>query len=115
VLRLRVPSERQFHRSDQLQGSRLGIDDEAVRLGMDKARAKGEAIGRSLVVERVEAHLVVQLRNEGKSWREIAEAHPMVKSSSGKRIRPSVGSIRRAYAAETAGSLAQASSKIFQP
>jgi hypothetical protein len=80
--------------SDQLQGSRLGIDDEAVRLGMDKAGAKGKAIGRSVGVERVDAPLVVQLRNEGESWREIAEAPAIVKSSSGKQLRPSVGSIR---------------------
>ena len=69
----------------------------AVRLGMYKARAKGKAIGRPVVVDKVDATLVVQLRKEGKSWREIAEAHPPVKSASGKRVRPSVGSIRRAY------------------
>jgi DNA invertase Pin-like site-specific DNA recombinase len=87
----------------------------AVKLGMEKARVRGKFIGRPAVVDKVDAELVVQLRNGGKSWREIAEAHPPVKSASGKRVRPSVGSIRRAYAAETAGSLGQASSKIFQP
>lgn len=71
----------------------------AVRLGMDKARAKGKAIGRPVVVDKVNAELVVRLRAEGKSWREIAEAHPRVRSSSGKRVHPSIGSIRRAYAA----------------
>jgi DNA invertase Pin-like site-specific DNA recombinase len=70
----------------------------AVKLGMEKARAKGKAIGRPAVVDKVDAALVVQLRKEGKSWREIAGAHPPVKSASGKRLRPSVGSIRRAYA-----------------
>jgi DNA invertase Pin-like site-specific DNA recombinase len=69
----------------------------AVRLGMDKARAKGKTIGRPVVVDRVDAALVVQLRQEGKSWREIAEAHPPVKSASGRRVRPSVGSIRRTF------------------
>jgi DNA invertase Pin-like site-specific DNA recombinase len=69
----------------------------AVKLGMDKARAKGKAIGRPVVVDKVDAALVAQLRAEGKSWREITDAHPSVKSSSGKRVRPSVGSIRRAY------------------
>ena len=69
----------------------------AVRLGMEKARVKGKAIGRPVVVDKVDAELVVQLRNQGKSWREIAEAHPPVKSSSGRRVRPSVGSIRRAF------------------
>jgi DNA invertase Pin-like site-specific DNA recombinase len=66
----------------------------AVRLGMEKARAKGKAIGRP-VVDNVDAELVARLRNEGSSWREIAEAHTAVKSSSGKKVRPSVGSIRR--------------------
>jgi hypothetical protein len=74
----------------------LSMNGKAVRLGMDKARAKGKAIGRPMVVDRVDAALVVQLRQDGKSWREIAEAHPVVKSASGKRIKPSAGSIRRA-------------------
>ena len=70
----------------------------AVKLGMEKARARGKAIGRPMVVDKVDAELVVQLKNEGKSWREIAEAHPPVKSASGKKVKPSVGSIRRAFA-----------------
>ena len=72
-------------------------EGEAVRLGMDKARAKGKPIGRPAVVDKVDAELVVALRNQGKSWREIAAAHPPVKSSSGKKVRPSVGSIRRVF------------------
>ncbi len=70
----------------------------AVRLGMEKARANGKPIGRPVVVDSVDAELVGRLRAEGKSWREIREAHPKVKSSSGKKVRPSVGSIRRAFA-----------------
>ena len=69
----------------------------SVKLGMDKARAKGKAIGRPVVVDKVDAGLVARLRAEGQSWREIAEAHPTVKSARGKRVRPSIGSIRRAY------------------
>ncbi len=69
----------------------------AVRLGMEKAKAKGKPIGRPVVVDKVDAELVVTLRGQSKSWREIAEAHPPVKSGSGKRVRPSVGSIRRAF------------------
>ena len=64
---------------------------------MDKAKTKGTPIGRPVVVDKVDADLVVQLRQEGKSWQEIYAAHPAVKSSSGRRVRPSVGSIRRAY------------------
>jgi DNA invertase Pin-like site-specific DNA recombinase len=39
----------------------------AVRLGMEKARAKGQPIGRPVVVDKVDAELVVQLRSQGKS------------------------------------------------
>jgi len=73
----------------------------AVRLGMEKARSKGKKIGRPLVVDKVDAELVMQLRKVGKSWREVAEAHPTVKSSSGKKVRASVGSLRRAYSSFT--------------
>lgn len=43
---------------------------------MEKARAKGRPIGRGVVVDWVDAELMVQLRKEGRSWREITEAHP---------------------------------------
>ena len=69
----------------------------AVILGMDKARNKGTTIGRPVVVDKVDAELVASLREAGKSWAEIAEAHPQVKSTSGRKVKPSVGSIRRAY------------------
>ena len=69
----------------------------AVRLGMEKARAKGKNVGRPVVVDRVDADLVVRLRNEGRSWREIADAHPSVKVGK-RKVKPSVGSIRRAFA-----------------
>ncbi len=69
----------------------------AVRLGMDKARAKGKPIGRPTVVDNVDAGFVVAKRNQGASWNQIAEAHSPVKSASGRKVRPSVGSIRRAY------------------
>jgi len=61
-----------------------------------KGKAKGKAVGRPLVVDKVDAEMVVRLRREGRSWREIREAHPSVKLRSGK-VKPSVGSIRRAY------------------
>ncbi|MBI4233279.1 MAG: recombinase family protein, partial [Chloroflexi bacterium] len=71
----------------------------AVKLGMEKAKAQGKAVGRPAVVDKVDAELVVRLRSQGRSWREIAEAHPPVRSASGRKVRPSVGSIRRAYEA----------------
>jgi len=69
----------------------------SVKLGMEKARAQGKSVGRPSVADKVDAALVVRLRTQGASWREIAEAHPQVKSSSGRKVRPSVGSVRRAY------------------
>jgi DNA invertase Pin-like site-specific DNA recombinase len=69
----------------------------AVKLGMEKARAKGNPIGRPVVVDKVDTELVVHLRAQGQSWREIAEIHPLVKAASGRRVRPSAGSIRRAF------------------
>ncbi len=71
-------------------------------MGMDKGRSKGKPISRPIVVDRLDAELVVSLREAGKSWAEIAEAHPPVKSSSGKKVRPSVGSIWRIFASITA-------------
>ena len=71
----------------------------AVKLGMEKAKAKGKAVGRPVVVDRVDADLVGQLRSEGRIWREIADVHPILKSANGRKVKPSVGSIRRAYQA----------------
>lgn len=59
--------------------------------------------GAALVVDKVDTELVVRLRDDGKSWGAIRQAHPPVKSASGKRVRPSVGSIRRAYANSQGG------------
>src|SRR5918992_4777628 len=71
----------------------------AVKLGMEKAKAKGKRIGRPVVVDKVDAKLVVQLRAAGRSGGETAAPPPPVKSASGRRVRPSVGSIRRSYVA----------------
>ena len=57
---------------------------------MEKARAQGKAVGRPVVVDRVDADLVVRLRAQGRSWREVTEAHRPVKSVSGRKVRPSV-------------------------
>ena len=71
----------------------------AVKLGMEKARDHGKQIGPPKVSDMVDGALVCQLRSEGNSWQVIADVHPQVKSSSGKRVRPSTGSIRRAWTA----------------
>ena len=64
---------------------------------MEKARATGKNVGRPVVVDKVDADLVLRLRGKGMIWREIAEAHPPVKSGN-RKVRPSVGSLRRAFA-----------------
>ena len=69
----------------------------AVRLGMEKAKARGKAMGRPVVVDKVDAELVVRMRRQGASWSQVAEAHPPVKSSSGKRVKLSIGSIKRVW------------------
>lgn len=70
----------------------------AVRLGMEKARAKGKAVGRPVVVGYIDRELVLKLRSQGKSWKEIALAHPLVKvPPKGRRVKPSIGSIRRVF------------------
>jgi hypothetical protein len=61
--------------------------------------ANKNSIGRPGVVTRVDIELVLKLRSTGRSWREIAMAHPEVPSCSGRQVRPSSGSIRRAFAA----------------
>jgi DNA invertase Pin-like site-specific DNA recombinase len=68
----------------------------AVKLGMEKAKAHGARLGRPRVADQVDGNLVRRLREAGLSWFKIAEAHPPVKSASGKKVQPSVGSIRRA-------------------
>ena len=60
----------------------------AVRLGMDKARAKGKAIGRPVVVDKIDGIFVTELRRSGKSWNQIAEAHPSIKSSDLRFVFP---------------------------
>ena len=71
----------------------------AVRLGMERARAEGKAVGRPVVVDRVDSVLVHHLRKQGRSWREIAEEHPPIRVGSGKKVKPSTGSIRRVWGA----------------
>ncbi len=71
----------------------------AVKLGMEKAKAEGKNVGRPVVMDKVDAELVVQLRTQGLSWREIAEAYPVVRVGIMKRGKPSIASIRRVWGA----------------
>jgi DNA invertase Pin-like site-specific DNA recombinase len=74
----------------------------AVRLGLEKARAQGKTLGRPALGERLDVALMVRLRTEGKSWAELQAAHPVVRLPGGRRGRPSLTSIRRAVAAASA-------------
>lgn len=70
----------------------------AVKLGMGKARAAGKNVGRPEVAKKLAISLIAQMRSEGRSWAEIYAAHPRVRSTSGRQLKPSVSSIRRAFA-----------------
>ncbi len=76
-----------------------GQDTELQRADLERVcEQRGWEIVQVYEVEdKVDADLVMRLRSEGRSWREIAEAHLPVKSASGGKVKPSVGSIRRAW------------------
>jgi len=75
-----------------------------VRAGMEQARQQGRHIGRPRLTDQVDAQFVGEWRSQGESWRQIYLAHPPVRSTSGRMVKPSIGSIRRAV--ETRGRLA---------
>ena len=56
-----------------------------------------EELGDVIRSYKVDAELVMRMRESGESWAEIAELHPPLKLASGRKVRPSVGSIRRAF------------------
>jgi len=66
-------------------------------------------VGRPKIIEKVDVAFVTKLRESGLSWNEIMKAHGTVKSSSGREVKPSVGSIRRAFA------MSQASGQRLKP
>ena len=67
----------------------------------DKPQRTGNPVGRPIVIDSIDAELVVRFRNAGLSWAQIAEKHPVVRSSSGRWVKPSTGSIRRVFKAAT--------------
>jgi hypothetical protein len=70
-----------------------------VRAGMERARQEGRYIGRPRLTNQVDAQFVGERRSQGESWRQIYLAHPPVQSNSGRTVKPSIGSIRRAVEA----------------
>jgi hypothetical protein len=70
-----------------------------VRAGMEQARQEGRHIGRPRLSDQVDAQFVGERRSQGESWRQIYLAHPPVRSTSGRTVKPSIGSIRRAVEA----------------
>ena len=71
----------------------------SVQLGMAKAAAAGKDIGRPEVAKKLDVALIAGMRSAGKSWSDIHKAHPRVRSTSGRQLKPSIGSIRRAFEA----------------
>ena len=69
---------------------------ELIRAGMERVRREGRPIGRPRLVDQVDAQFVGERRSQGESWRQIALDHPPVRSTSGRMVKPSIGSIRRA-------------------
>lgn len=64
---------------------------ERIRLGLNRARAEGKQIGRPRVI--LPSQLVVELRQAGYSWAEIA-----------RRLGAGTGTVRRAFDAATSAS-----------
>ncbi len=56
----------------------------------------GRKPGRPKVRDQINVPLVKQLRERGMSWEQVRQAHPPVKSPSGRTVKISTGSIRRA-------------------
>jgi len=73
---------------------------ELVKAGMAQAREEGKHIGRPRVTAQVDVRFVAERRSQGESWRQIYVAHPPVWFASGRTVKPSIGSIRRALEQE---------------
>ena len=71
----------------------------AVKAGMELARQQGKRIGRPIVRHGVDVGFVLERRSRGESWRQIYLAYPPVHSETGRLLKPSIGSIRRAVGA----------------
>ena len=76
----------------QLEGA---IISQRVRAGMDRAKAQGVRIGRPTVP--VDLDYVVRQRAAGLSWTAIHRGHPVMTMESGRRKKPAVSTIRKAY------------------
>lgn len=66
--------------------------------GQKIARQKGVVFGRPVVWAGVDVELVLALRAEGLSWRKVHKAHPETRNAKGKKVKPSMGTIRNAIA-----------------
>ena len=66
--------------------------------GHKTARAKGVTLGRPVVRDGVDVEMVLALRAEGLSWRKVHAAHLETRNAKGKKVKPSVTTIRRAVA-----------------
>lgn len=78
--------------------ARKQVHRDLVLAGMERARQRGQHIGRPRLTDQVDAKFVEERRSQGESWRQIYLAHPPVRSTSGRRVQPSISSMRRALA-----------------
>lgn len=87
--------EAMFHISAAWAQLESGILGERVSAGMARAKAQGIHVGRPRMIELVDVDLVIELRGQDFSYRNIARAHPLVTLPTGRRKRPSENTIRR--------------------
>jgi hypothetical protein len=78
--------------------ARKQVHRDLVLAGMERARQRGQHIGWPGLTDPVDAQFVGERRSPGESWRQIYLAHPPLRSTSGRTVKPSIGSMRRALA-----------------
>ena len=83
-----------FHMTVAWAELERGIISERVQAGVRRARREGKRLGRPTVA--VDLDYVKYMKANGRGWDSIAREHPLVVVS-GKKVRPSRSSIRRAW------------------
>lgn len=73
------------------------IITERVRAGMDRARRQGKSLGRPKLAHKINLGMVQTLKSEGKTWKEIARAHPSIKLANGRQRKPSASTLRKVF------------------
>lgn len=82
---------------------------ERTRAGMARARSLGLSVGRpSLELSEEDLATVRRLRDEGASWEKIGTVGIVAKTASGRKVRASVTTLRKAFLAAEKGKEAPA-------